>query len=288
MNKLHLTTDSSEIISFQYPMGEWQVRLSQQLVASIRKSDEIYINAEVQSADDWVKLLLLVDAVKALGYPRVKLGLPYYPYARADRRFVEGDCCGAEVFTKSLSYSTEMYTVDAHNPTILKTYGVKDQSPTRFITKAVIDIAIREKTRRIGLVFPDQGAATRYAGLPHIFGNNHHEIQTVRYIGEKQRDPLTGVVTGLALVNPSEDVVLVVDDICDGGKTFSEVASLLSRPTKYLYVTHGIFSKGPSPLAAYKRIYTTDSVNRDKWKDLYTTEFYSKLTEFNTSEVLWG
>ncbi|HCW17254.1 MAG TPA: phosphoribosylpyrophosphate synthetase, partial [Achromobacter sp.] len=54
--------------------------------------------------------------------------------------------------------------------------------------------------------------------------------------------------------------VLVVDDICDGGRTFLELASALRDTTRqpvYLYVTHGIFSKGLGELnARYAGIFT--------------------------------
>jgi ribose-phosphate pyrophosphokinase len=42
---------------------------------------------------------------------------------------------------------------------------------------------------------------------------------------------------------------LIVDDICDGGRTFTELAKVLKKWTDMpvdLYVTHGIFSKGMS------------------------------------------
>jgi ribose-phosphate pyrophosphokinase len=288
MNKLHITTRSSDIISFQYPMGEWQLRLSPQLAQQVERADEVYINAQVQSSDDWVKLLLLVDAIRGKGWKSIKIALPYLPYSRADRRFCTGDCLGSEVFLKSLFYSTSGYTLDAHNSIITRQYGVKNVSPERFITKSIIDISLREKVKKIGLIFPDKGASERYA-LPDTFGSNSHAVTVTKYYGVKERDAETGKITGLALPKPSEDIVLVVDDICDGGRTFSEVANLLSPQTKYLYITHGIFSQGPSPLAAYRRVYTTDSIDRTRVSRPaeLNSQFLGKLHEFNSSEVIW-
>jgi ribose-phosphate pyrophosphokinase len=58
---------------------------------------------------------------------------------------------------------------------------------------------------------------------------------------------------------------VIVDDICDGGRTFIELAKVIKqrRPNTeiYLIVTHGIFSAGLSELKNYfKTIYTTNSV----------------------------
>jgi ribose-phosphate pyrophosphokinase len=58
--------------------------------------------------------------------------------------------------------------------------------------------------------------------------------------------------------------VLIVDDLCDGGGTFTAHASVLlaaGATAVDLYVTHGIFSKG-LPLDHIDRVFTTDSYRR--------------------------
>jgi ribose-phosphate pyrophosphokinase len=63
------------------------------------------------------------------------------------------------------------------------------------------------------------------------------------------------------LYNLKNKSVLIVDDICDGGRTFIEAAKLLyieGVNNVYLYVTHGLFTKGIQILydAGIKRIFT--------------------------------
>lgn len=56
------------------------------------------------------------------------------------------------------------------------------------------------------------------------------------------------------------DDILIVDDICDGGATFLKIAKELPNTNLYLYVTHGIFSKGLGDLSRYFiKIFSTDS-----------------------------
>jgi ribose-phosphate pyrophosphokinase len=57
---------------------------------------------------------------------------------------------------------------------------------------------------------------------------------------------------------------VIVDDICDGGRTFTEIAKAIRTQVPnariYLVVTHGIFSAGFEELEKYfERIYTTNS-----------------------------
>lgn len=73
-------------------------------------------------------------------------------------------------------------------------------------------------------------------------------------VGQKSRDPATGylVYSGVTAASGTEETprkVLIVDDICDGGMTFTLCAEALrksfpSTEEVDLYVTHGIFSKG--------------------------------------------
>jgi ribose-phosphate pyrophosphokinase len=87
----------------------------------------------------------------------------------------------------------------------------------------------------------------------------------------KKRDPLTGHLSGFEIKNynpnPNADGqdLLIVDDICDGGGTFVGLAKELRKAGAkkvYLYVTHGIFSKG-LPLEGIDRVFTTDSYSND-------------------------
>jgi ribose-phosphate pyrophosphokinase len=110
------------------------------------------------------------------------------------------------------------------------------------------------------LVAPDAGArkrvqtlAKQLGGLPVVFA-------------EKVRDTRTGEIVATSIVGelPNRNL-LVVDDICDGGRTFIELAAALKdkqaaqgldKPL-FLYVTHGIFSKGLDVLTPlYKQVFT--------------------------------
>ncbi|MNP55768.1 phosphoribosylpyrophosphate synthetase [compost metagenome] len=78
----------------------------------------------------------------------------------------------------------------------------------------------------------------------------------------KERDLATGRITKLDM---SADVtglnLFVLDDICDGGRTFIELAKLVTKANKVeLAVTHGLFTKGIDVVAnEFDRVYTTTS-----------------------------
>ena len=79
----------------------------------------------------------------------------------------------------------------------------------------------------------------------------------------KQRCPDTGLITGMKPNQYNRCIeswnILIIDDICDGGGTFNQAAQILREHgavNLYLYVTHGIFSKGLDLLQEnFKHIY---------------------------------
>jgi ribose-phosphate pyrophosphokinase len=78
-----------------------------------------------------------------------------------------------------------------------------------------------------------------------------------------------------------EKEIVIIDDICDGGRTFIEIAKILKEEKKdikiSLIVTHGIFSAGLKELYEYfDMIVTTNSVI-DVVKD---TEFNSRNDKY--------
>jgi ribose-phosphate pyrophosphokinase len=119
---------------------------------------------------------------------------------------------------------------------------------------------------RAALVAPDAGARKRVMYLARAL-----ELDVV--FAEKVRNTQTGKITGTQVVGELPDCpLLVVDDICDGGRTFTELAAALrtrqaeqrqSQPL-HLYVTHGIFSKGLGPLLEhYETIFTRNNWTGD-------------------------
>jgi ribose-phosphate pyrophosphokinase len=117
---------------------------------------------------------------------------------------------------------------------------------------------------RICLVSPDAGAYKKIFDVAKEFGINR--IITAN----KVRDIKTGNIirTEVPTLDQHADLkYVIIDDICDGGRTFVELAKAMkeSRPTAkiYLIVTHGIFSAGFDTLNQYfEGIYTTNSVKR--------------------------
>lgn len=241
---------------FRYPGGEVQVRLTEKQITVLtgRGINEVHIRARIQDGEI-MALAQLIDAIKSVTSVDIRLILPYLPYSRADRRFVSGDCNGLQTFGRILNQfaGVEIVTLDCHNPEAAKKYirHFTDVSPKQIIETVIQSIAADGVN--VEVLLPDKGAE-RYGIIAHSCS--------------KLRDPETGKLTGFtvpdrkAFWESGRTGVLIIDDICDGGGTFLGIADKMKDYglDLYLYVTHGIFSKGMNELEKrFKRIYTTDS-----------------------------
>ena len=111
----------------------------------------------------------------------------------------------------------------------------------------------------VTVVAPDAGAAKKAFAVA-----SHYRLPLLT--ASKIRDVATGSITRTEMHDGtavSGRRALIVDDICDGGRTFVELAKVLKASGAqrvYLYVTHGIFSQGLGVFAGLiDGIFTTDT-----------------------------
>ena len=235
---LTLTVDGRTIPvrTFPFPGGEIQVRIEDPDPAP--RAAAATIVAAVTDAATLMGLLLLTDAVRRrYADPRIDLVCPYLPYARQDRVAYPGEALSAAVLCRVLNAqgyaSVEVW--DAHSDVSLALLD-------RVRNRPASDFAGRVATAQDVVVAPDLGAVKRAAGVARLAG-------AALVHAEKTRSTDTGAITGTTVHSGpvgSRDF-LIVDDICDGGRTFTELAKVLRPLTGgqvKLYVTHGIFSQG--------------------------------------------
>jgi ribose-phosphate pyrophosphokinase len=217
-------------------------------------------------------LLMATDALR-MEFPLAKfmLDLPYIPYARQDRVCNAGEALSIKVFGRlinSLKYDMVQVT-DPHSAVSLAcidNVSVRDQ----YSVFGDIKLSFNDVT----IVAPDQGATKKCEEFAKKVGAAG--VITC----SKTRNLADGKIIGMTVDGPGDMShlnLLVLDDICDGGRTFIELALLLeARNPKSLElaVTHGIFSKGVDVVSNhYDHIYTTNSFRNDlksEFKDTLT------------------
>ncbi len=191
----------------------------------------------------------------------IGLDLPYIPNARMDRVKSPDEVFTLKWFAEFLNALKldRVRVLDPHsNVSAALIDRVKIDTPEPYIQKALDEIPASD-----GLVFcyPDEGAAKRYSGLferEYVFGIKH-------------RDWRTGRIERLEITTPEKVKgrdVLIVDDICSHGGTFTFTAKALKAAGAnhiYLYVTHcenTIFQGSVLTDGLIDRVFTTNSIFR--------------------------
>ncbi|ALF00378.1 phosphoribosyl pyrophosphate transferase [Mycobacterium phage Archie] len=235
---------------FKFPGGELHLKN----ILPPMDFDGVTWIADVRGAatDDLMTALLLADHAAQQGQPFV-LFLPYLPAARADRGTPFGLRVYADMINNS-AYAEHVIVIDPHSPVANRL--VRNICPLEPLP--LLDRALESQGhwRYDGIIAPDKGARDRAEAVAKNYGLD-------LYVAEKDRDFVTGQIYEIKVPNlPKSGKYLVVDDICDGGRTFLMLAhdTFLPKENIDLWVTHGIFSGAATNLRNYYgRIMTTDS-----------------------------
>lgn len=209
-----------------------------------------------------MQLMYIVKHLKGIGECRIVLEMPYIPNARMDR--VKNT---DEVFTlkwfadfiNSMGFAS-VKVLDPHSnvsPALFDRVEMMDVK--RYIDRA-IHCAKGDKQDFL-LCYPDEGAAKRYSdmlGMEYVFCIKH-------------RDWRTGKIENTELTSPEKVKgrdVLIVDDICSRGGTFTYTAKALKEAGAgniTLYVTHcenAIHNGSVLTDGLISHVFTTDSILR--------------------------
>lgn len=234
--------NGTEVETFIFYGGEDHVRLPHM------KARWAQIKAYLYSADDIMCLFLTVDALRQINPTIViDLTIPYLPYARQDRVCSAGEAWSLRVMVDLIGKLgvNKLSIIDPHSHIAHRLF-LEEGKDVEVVSLIDIFKDYQEviKPERFTLIAPDEGAARKVSDLA-----SHYELP-VLYC-KKARDLSTGAITSMEVPDSVEPGVnyLIVDDICDGGRTFITLAEKfarkgVTRENLYLYVTHGIFSKG--------------------------------------------
>jgi len=212
----------------RFPDGESRIRLED----DVKGEDVVVVQTTgPPQNENLVQLFLLADTVKDLGAKSIAAVVPYFAYARQDKRFRAGECFSVKTIVSLLHTCGvgRILTVNSHNPAILKTLAVP-----------VEDLSA------IGLLaeyFRKQGFAGAFAvsmgkkGLDtaveagKVLGGSYDYVPT-------QRDVVTGNVAldRKPLAVKGKAVVVVDDIISSGGTMIKTVAWVKEQGAKHVYV----------------------------------------------------
>lgn len=233
----------------QFPDGQQALDLTEWSQLD-KYEDPVKIVTRLNSFKDIEILICAVAAIRNIKTNReIALVAPYFLGARSDRKFQEGGVNYLKQvicpIINSLNFSA-VVTLDPHSDVLEACLNNFEKvNNFKLVDEALSYIIGEDEEDQVVLVSPDAGAYKKVFDVAKFM-----KIEKI-ITATKVRDLKTGNIirTEIPVLDQHNKLkYVIVDDICDGGRTFVELAKAIkaSRPTAeiYLVVTHGIFSAG--------------------------------------------
>jgi ribose-phosphate pyrophosphokinase len=205
---------------------------------SIRGDVVFLVQSTCAPSDNLMELLLMIDAARRASAHRIVAVLPYYGYARQDRKDKPRVAIGSKLVANMLTAAGahRVITMDLHAPQIQGFFDI----PVDHLDSSAVFIPYITQLRLENLTFaaPDVGATNRIREIASYF-----EAEMV--ICDKHRKRANEIASMVVIGDVTDRDIVIIDDICDTAGTLAKSAALLkekgARSVRAL-VTHPVLS----------------------------------------------
>ena len=235
----------------------------------------VTVEMAIRNPTELLQAVLVNQVLRQQGYSEVNLDIRYLLGARMDRAIGPDEPFTLECVARMINGCgfSRVRILDAHSEVATRLIRNSiNVLPYQAVSAAALG-SVNYYKEPARWVIPDKGAESRVMDFwKHV---SHATEKIIR--ASKKRNPSTGALSGFSVddgksfLTSGEAACLIIDDICDGGGTFVGLAKELRKAGAKrvnLFVTHGIFSKGPW-LEGIDRIFTTDSYYVPNPTDVY-------------------
>jgi ribose-phosphate pyrophosphokinase len=187
---------------------------------SIRGCDLFLVQSTNPPGDNLLELLLMIDAAKRASANNITVVIPYYGYARQDRKDKPRVSIGSKMIADVLSAAgaNRVITMDLHAPQIQGFFNM----PVDHLDSSVVFIPYIKSLNLEKLVIaaPDVGASNRNREYAKVLGVN-------MVICDKERRKANEIASMTIIGDVTDMDVVLVDDLCDTAGTLSKAAKLI-------------------------------------------------------------
>ncbi|MBE3577875.1 MAG: ribose-phosphate pyrophosphokinase [Limnochordales bacterium] len=225
----------SEVVLGRFRDGEISVRIQK----SVRGAEVFLVQPTcAPHNDNLMELLIMIDACKRASARSVAAVIPYYGYARQDRKAAPRDPITAKLVANLLTAAgaDRVLTMDLHAPQIQGFFDIPVDNLTAMPLLA--NYFQQKQLQDVVVVSPDAGGVARARQLSQ-------RLQAPLAIVDKRR-PMPNVSEVMHIIGDVQGkTAILVDDIIDTGGTLTEAAqALVKEGAKEVYAcgTHAVFS----------------------------------------------
>lgn len=270
----YLQIEPGEIISKRFSDGEIWVKFKE----NIRGRDVFIVQSTHPPADHIMELLIMIDAAKRASARRVTAVIPYFGYARQDRKDQPRVAITSKLLANLITVAgaDRVITMDLHAAQI---QGFFDIPFDHIFASPIFTGLFKDKIENLVVAAPDLGRikiARAYA----------KRLNSSLVVIDKRR-PEANIAEVMNVIGDVQGKnVLLVDDMIDTGGTFiATINALKDRGAMDIYgaITHPVFSGGAVDkisATAIKKLYITDTVQLPPHTNMQKIEVRSVASLF--------
>lgn len=247
--------------------GEQYVQFGENL-----RGKHVYLIQSTNSpGDNWIRLLLAIDAARGASASEITAIVPYYGYARQDRKARPREPISARVFAMALESlgATRLVTMDLHNDAIVGFFhtAIVDNLYARRVFVPRFREVFKDVIERDDfiVVSPDAGGVAR----AQSYAKRLMKSADLAIIHKEREIPQQ--VARMKLIGDVKDkIALIADDMIATGGTLVKAAQMLiddGAREVYACATHGVLSGDASALldeSPIKKLFITDTISIDR------------------------
>lgn len=225
---------SAEVRTF----ADGEIRVN--IMESVRGSDAFVIQSTQPPADNLLELLLMIDALRRASAERITAVIPYFGYARQDRKDKPRVPISAKLIANLIERAgaDRVLTMELHAEQIQGFFDIPVDH--LYSTPVLVDFFLKRGVDGCTVVAPDTGRANRARG----FATRLMEKMPLAVIDKRRPEPNKAVVMNVVGEVEGLDAI-IFDDMVDTGKTLILAArALLKHGARSVMAvaTHGVFS----------------------------------------------
>ena len=272
----HLGVEMGKVSINRFKDGEIKIKIEE----NIRGMDVFIVQPTFSPGDNLLELLLFLDAAKRASAKGITAVIPYFGYARQDRKDEPRVPISAKLMANLIitAGANRVLTIDLHADQIQGFFDI----PLDHLFAAPVMVNYFKKRLDLNntvVVAPDTGGVKRARYFAKKIGNLPIAIV------DKRRSAPNKVEVFFVIGLVKNKICLIVDDIIDTGGTVVKVSELLKKDGAseiYIAATHPIFSGD-----AVDNLIRSEAIKEVVVSDTVPTNFnYDKIKVLSVSDIL--
>lgn len=270
----------SKINISRFSDGEIQINIEESV-----RGDNVYIIQSTSAPvnDNLMELLIMIDALRRASAKTINVVMPYYGYARQDRKARSREPITAKLVANMLETvgATRVLALDLHAAQIQGFFDIPVDHMAGAAKLADYLITSGIANDNTIVVSPDHGGVTRARALAELLGSS----EPIAIIDKRR--PKANVAQIMNIIGDVKGKrAIMIDDMIDTGGTIAKGAQKLKdegAAEVYVVATHAVFSAAAVDNlqnSVFEKVIVTDSI------DLPEDKKFPKLVQVTIADMM--